>query len=43
MSQTGIKGLELAILPDHTDVPFGVRRFMKQTGSAGGDPPASGI
>ena len=28
-------GISPAVLPHHTDVPFGIRRFMKQTGSVG--------
>jgi hypothetical protein len=31
-------GITPAVLPHHTDVPFGIRRFMKQTGSVGGYP-----
>lgn len=33
-------GITPAVLPHHTDVPFGIRRFMKQTGSVGECPPA---
>jgi hypothetical protein len=31
-------GITPAVLPHHTDVPFGIRRFMKQTGSVDGYP-----
>src|SRR5215469_13978527 len=31
-------GITPAVLPHHTDVPFGIRRFMKPTGSVDGCP-----